>query len=83
MRSAAAAYRQVIQVGGNMPLLAVAHADLAKLLYDQNDLANAAAQAQQAIEMGRRNGQPEYLIAATRTLALVEQARGEQAIASE
>ena len=66
-----------------MPLVALAHADLAKLLYDQNDLAAAAAHARQAAEMGRRSGQPELQIAAARTLALVEQARGEQAAAQE
>ncbi len=82
-RSATAEYRHVIQVGGNMPLLALAHADLAKILYDQNDLAAAVAQAQQATEIGRRSGQPELQIAATRTLALVEQARGDQTAAQQ
>jgi LuxR family maltose regulon positive regulatory protein len=66
-----------------MPLVALAHADLAKLLYDQNDLTAAVTQAQQAAEMGRRSGQPELQIAATRTLALVEQARGDQVAAQQ
>ena len=79
LRSATAAYRRAIQEGGDMPLVALAHADLAKLLYDQNDLEAAVAEARQAAEMGRRSGQPELQIAAMRTLALVEQARGEEA----
>ena len=81
LRSATAAYRLAIQESGGMPLLALAHADLARLLYDQNDLAAAAAHAQQAAEWGRRSGQPELQVAAARTLALIEQARGEQAAA--
>ena len=83
LRNATAAYRRVIQEGGDMPLVALAHADLAKLLYDQNDLTAAVTQAQQAAEMGRRSGQPELQIAATRTLALVEQARGDQVAAQQ
>ena len=79
LRRATAAYRRAIQEGGDMPLVALAHADLAKLLYDQNDLEAAVAEAQQAVEMGRRSGQPELQIAAMRTLALVQQARGEGA----
>ena len=83
LRNATAAYRRAIQEGGDMPLVALAHADLAKLLYDQNDLAAAAAHARQATELGSRSGQPELRIAATRTLALVEQARGEQGAAQQ
>ncbi len=83
LRSATAAYRQAIREDGQMSVAALAHADLAKLLYDQNDLAAAADHARQAAEMGRRSGQPELQIAAARTLALIEQARGEQAAAQE
>jgi LuxR family transcriptional regulator, maltose regulon positive regulatory protein len=83
LRSATAAYRRAIQEAGDMPLVALAHADLAKLLYDQNDLTAAVTQAQQAAEMSRRSGQPELQIAARRTLALIEQARGEQAAAQQ
>ena len=50
--------------GRRASIAALAHADLAKLLYDQNDLTAAAAHARQATELGRRSGQPELQIAA-------------------
>jgi LuxR family maltose regulon positive regulatory protein len=81
LRSAATGYGQMIQVGGNVPLLTIAYTDLAKLHYDRNDLAAAIAQAEQGAEIGRRSGQPDLQIAAARTLALVAQARGDEAAA--
>ena len=83
LRNAATGYRQVIQMGGNVPLLTIAYTDLAKLHYDRNDLAAALVHAQQAAEIGRRSGQTDLQIAAARTLALIEQARGEQATADQ
>ena len=83
LRSATAAYRQLIQEDDELSFVALAHADLAKLLYDQNDLADAAAHARQATELGKCSGQPELQLGAARTLALVEQARGRQAAVRE
>ncbi len=76
---AAEGYQQVIQLGGDMPFVSLAHSDLAKLLFDRNELAAAAVHAGQAVALSRRSGQGELQIAAARTLALVEQARDEQA----
>jgi LuxR family maltose regulon positive regulatory protein len=83
LRNAAAGYRQVIEAGGGVPLLTIAHVDLARLHYDRNDLLAAAAQAVQAVEIGRQSGQPELQLAAARTLAFVELARGEGAAAQQ
>ena len=83
LRSAATGYGQMIQVGGNVPLLTIAHTDLAKIHYDRNDLAAAIAQAEQGADIGRRSGQPDLQMAAARTLALVEQARGHEAAAQK
>jgi LuxR family maltose regulon positive regulatory protein len=83
LRLARAEYEQACEQGGETPLAALAHAALAKLLYDRNELAAAAAHAEQALALSRRSGQPEYEITAARVLALVQQARGETAAAQE
>ena len=83
LEQAADGYRQVIQLGGDMPFVALAHSDLAKVLFDRNELAAAAAHADQAIALSKQSGQPELQIAAARTLALIEQALGEQASAEQ
>jgi LuxR family maltose regulon positive regulatory protein len=81
LRRAVTSYREAIQQGGQLPLVALAHSDLAKLLYEQNDLQAAADQAQQAMEASQRSGSPELQLAALRTWALIKQAQGESAAA--
>lgn len=77
LRNAIQAYRQVLDEHGPPIVTSLAHTDLARLLYDQNDLRAAADHARQATELGRRSGHGEAQLAAARTLALVQQARGE------
>jgi LuxR family maltose regulon positive regulatory protein len=77
LHRAADAYRQVIEGGGQLPIVALAQADLARLLYEWNDLEAAADQAQQAIELSQRTSNVEFQIAGFRTLALVKQAQGD------
>jgi len=76
LHRAADAYRQVIEEGGQTPIVALAHSDLAKLLYEGNELKAAADHAQQAVELSQRTGNAEFQIAAFRTLALIKQAQG-------
>ena len=76
LHRAATTYQQVIEEGGQLPIVALAQADLAKLLYEWNDLTAAADQAQQAIELSQRTGNVEFQIAGFRTLALIKQAQG-------
>ena len=83
LRQAAAAYREVIEEGGQLPVIAVAHTDLAMLLYEWNDLEAAAGHARQAIELSQRTGGVELQMAGYRTLALVRQAQGDGAAAQE
>lgn len=80
---AAEGYRQIIRQGGDMPFVALAHSDLAKVLFDRNELAAAADHAAQAVASSRRSGQVDLQLAAARTRALIEQARGEQAAARQ
>jgi len=75
LHRAADAYWQVIEKGGHTPIVALAHSDLAKLLYEENELQAAADHAQQAVELSQRMGNAEFQLAAFRTLALIEQAQ--------
>ena len=75
LHQAAEAYRQVIEGGGQTPIVALAHSDLAKLLYEGNELESAADHAQQAVELSQRTGNAEFQLAAFRTLALIKQAQ--------
>ena len=76
LHRAADAYRKVIEEGGQTPIVALAYSDLAKLLYEGNELKAAADHAQQAVELSQRTGNAEFQIAAFRTLALIKQAQG-------
>ena len=49
LEQAADGYRQVIRLGRDLPFVALAHSDLAKVLFDRNELAAAAAHADQAV----------------------------------
>jgi LuxR family maltose regulon positive regulatory protein len=69
--------REVIEQGGHMPVVGVAHADLARLLYERDDLAAAEGQVRQGLELSRRVADTEFQIANLRTLALVRQAQGD------
>jgi len=83
LRQAAAGYREVIEQGGQLPIVALAHTDLAMLLYEWNDLEAAAGHARQAIALSQRAGNVELQVAGYRTLALVRQAQGDGAAAQE
>jgi len=77
LRQAAASYRGVIARGGQLPPVALAHTDLAKLLYEWNELERAADHVQRALELGRRSGNMEFEVAGLRMLALIKEAQGE------
>jgi LuxR family maltose regulon positive regulatory protein len=83
LRQAATAYREVVEQGGQLPIVAVARTDLAMLLYEWNDLGGAAGHARQAIALSQRAGNVELQVAGYRTLALVRQAQGDGAAAQE
>ena len=83
LRQAATAYREVIERGGQLPIVALAHTDLAMLLYEWNDLEAAAGHAQQALELSQRTGNVELQVAGCRTLAMARQAQGDRDAAHE
>ena len=81
LHQAASIYQQLIAASGPSPFAAMAHIDLARLLYEWNDLEAAAQQAQHGIEFSRRGGHAEIVLASYRTLALIKQAQGDVAAA--
>jgi LuxR family maltose regulon positive regulatory protein len=81
LHQAAAAYQQLIEQSGPSPIAALARVNLARLLYEWNDLKAAAQQAQRGIESSQRGGNAEVVLASYRTLALIKQAQGDVAAA--
>jgi LuxR family maltose regulon positive regulatory protein len=79
---AAESCREMIQHGGQNPMVSLAHYDLARLLYELNDLDTAADHLRQGIALNER-GSPEFQAGGHGTLALVEQARGNEVAAQE
>ncbi len=77
LHQAAAAYQQLIERSGPSPIAALARVNLARLLYEWNDLEAAAQQAQQGVESSQRGGHAEIALASYRTLALIKQAQGD------
>ncbi|HEM62466.1 MAG TPA: hypothetical protein ENO24_09260, partial [Chloroflexi bacterium] len=63
--------------------MAFAHPDLSALLYEQDDLENAAEHLKQGMEMARLSGEAETQIYAYRMLAFLEQAEGKESAALE
>jgi LuxR family maltose regulon positive regulatory protein len=80
---AAIAYRHIIAAGEAVPTVSLAHCDLARLLCEWNDLAQAMRHVQRGIEHVGRSGSPELLASGFGTLALVAQASGHEEAASE
>ncbi len=81
LHQAVAAYQQLIEQSGPSPIAALAQSNLARLLYEWNDLEAAAQQAQRSVEFSQRGGNAEVVLASYRTLALIKQAQGDVAAA--
>ncbi len=77
LRRAAEMCRQAIEMGGQSPPVAPAHIELGVLLYEWNDLEAAARHLQIGIELSQRTGNLMILSDGYRTLAVLQQARGE------
>jgi LuxR family maltose regulon positive regulatory protein len=86
LHQAAELYRRVTRPGEpRAPFfpLAFAHPDLSALLYEQDDLENAANHLEQGMDMARRSGEAETQIYGYRMLAFLEQAQGREQAALE
>ena len=81
LHQAAASGRRIIQQGGQSPVVAVAHFDLGRLLYEWNELEAAADHLQRGIELARRGGSAEFEAGGSASLAFVKQAKGDPSAA--
>ncbi|MCL5995773.1 MAG: LuxR C-terminal-related transcriptional regulator [Chloroflexi bacterium] len=77
LRQAATAYQRVIEEGGEIPIVALARTDLARLFYEWNDLDAAAVWALRALDLSRRSRGVELQLAGYRMLALIRQTQGD------
>jgi LuxR family maltose regulon positive regulatory protein len=82
-RRAAKSYRQMIERGGQLPIVGLAHYDLGRLSYEWNELAAAADYLQRGLEIVRRGGSMEFEAGGYSALAFVRQAQGDSAAAQE
>ena len=80
-RHAAESYRQMIEKGGQLPIVGLAHYDLGRLSYEWNDLETAADHLQRGIEIVRRSGSVEFEAGGYAALAFIKQAQGDSAAA--
>ncbi len=60
LRQAAAMYQKILQDGGHVPILALAHFDLTTIYYEWNDLPKAGEHLQRGLEMCIRSGNAEF-----------------------
>jgi LuxR family maltose regulon positive regulatory protein len=69
--------QRIVEEGGQSPIVAVGHYDLARLSYEWNDLETAVEHLEQGIELSRRNSAAEFTAGGYGTLAIVRQAQGD------
>jgi LuxR family maltose regulon positive regulatory protein len=81
LHRSAASCRERIRQGGQQSIGCLAHYDLARLLYEWNDLDEALEHLEQGLELCRLGGSAEFLVGGYSTLAVIEQARGGTAAA--
>ena len=77
LRQAAASYRQTLERAARSPMLALAHYDLGRLLYESDDLEAAADHVERGIGLSRRASNAEFLVGGYGTLAIVRVAQGD------
>ena len=82
-RQAAESYRQMIEQGGQLPIVGLAHYDLGRLSYEWNDLAAAADCLQRGIEIVQRGGNVEFEVGGYSALAFTKQAQGDSTAAQD
>jgi LuxR family maltose regulon positive regulatory protein len=80
-RQAAESCRRMIQQGGQLPIVGLAHYDLGRLSYEWNELAAAADHLQRGLEIVRRGGSVEFEVGGCAALAFIKQALGDSAAA--
>jgi LuxR family maltose regulon positive regulatory protein len=83
LRAAATIGRRIIAEGPELPVTSLAHIDLAKTLYEWNDLEPAAEHLEQGLSLAQRSSISEYQVTGYMLLGLVRQVQGHQVAARE
>jgi LuxR family maltose regulon positive regulatory protein len=76
LRSAAKIFKQAVEVGGDLPINALAHLDLSALYYEWNQLAQATPHLQKAFDLSRRAQNEEFEVACWMMQACLDLAAG-------
>jgi LuxR family maltose regulon positive regulatory protein len=80
-RQAADSYHRMIERGGQLPIVGLAHYDLGRLSYEWNELDAAADSLGRGIEIVRRGGSVEFEAGGYSALAFIKQAQGQTSAA--
>jgi LuxR family maltose regulon positive regulatory protein len=81
LHRAAELCRELIQLGGSSPTVAPAWIELGAILYEWNDLEQADHHLQLGIELSQHSGNIVFFSEGLRTLAILQQRRGEASAA--
>ncbi len=81
LRQAAGCFEKAIEVGGEIPINALAYLDLAALHYEWNDLEASQAYLHKAFDLSRRVQNHEFIVACWLTHACLRAALGDYAAA--
>ena len=76
-------FERAVQMGGEMPVNALAHMDLATLYYEWNDLEKSATHLQKAILLSQRGQNDEFLVGCRMLQARLLTAQGNLSDAEE
>ena len=77
LHESARACRLIVGEDAQASICCLAHYDLARILYEWDDLAGAAEHIEHGIELCRRGGSVEFLVGGLGTLAILRQAQGD------
>ena len=83
LRSAAKTFKQAIEIGGELPINALAQLDLSALYYEWNQLAEADSHLQKAFDLSRRAQNEEFEVACWMMQACLNLAAGSSLAARE
>lgn len=80
---AAGEYQKLLQAGGEIPILALAHYDLSCIHFEWNELDQASEHLQRGLELSSRSGNVEFQISGHIQRAALAQAQGKPGAARQ
>jgi len=81
LRQAAAMYTKLVQDGGNVPILAIAHYDLCTIHFEWNDLQTSMEHLQHGLQISAQSGNVEFQNAGLIQQAFLSVAQGDSSSA--